>query len=629
MRRVYFRPMSRRHLASQPTLAAAALLAAFHFACSDSNGGNEAPPDAGFPDAGPPDSGIAPILGTLTVDVSGVFSAGETLTDAYSGRTLTVGTDGNVDVSYGANKVALLERASSTGQSTPFSWDNATIYFMLTDRFENGDPNNDDNFGRKALEAPGETVGTFHGGDFAGIVQRLDYLESLGVDAIWITPPVEQLRGWVGGGGQGDFQYFPYHGYWAGDFTRLDPNFGTEDDLRTLVREAHARNIRILFDVVLNHPGYLNIVEASLYVPNAIGPNSLSWTPGPNENWQSFNNDPSLINYKEPTLTEWWGVDWIRAGDSMANKDFPGYDPNGGTVQTDDVAFLPDFKTESTKIVDPPPLFANKADTGVVKIDDATVRDYLIAWHTRWVRDFGIDGFRADTAKHVELAAWQALKNAATTALAEWKTNNPNDKIDDEPFWMVGEAFPPVANPPRDQYFTNGGFDAMINFDFERSAEGRVENYDLLEAFYSFWAPVVAAPGRQELTYASSHDTRLFYDVTEGDLELQFRLAQALLMMPGAVQIFYGDESARPPGPDVSDGEQKTRSDMNWTEIDSGDRDDLLDHWRRIGKFRQRHRAVGMGAHAELPIDGNGGYAFSRQYDDGTIDDDVVIVLAD
>ena len=620
--------MRRPDSARESTLLASALLVALSVACSDNNDNPVADMDAGTPD-----SGVQPIVGMLTVDVSSVFSPGEQLTDAYSGRALTVGSDGRVEVPYDANGVALLERASvSTSTGTPFSWESATVYFMMTDRFENGDTNNDDNFGRKAAEAPGETVGTFHGGDFAGILQRLDYLEALGVDAIWITPPVEQIRGWVGGGPRGDFQYFPYMGYWAADFTRLDPNFGTEQELRTLVAEAHNRGIRILFDVVMNHPGYFNIIEASLYVPTAIGPDSLTWTPGPNENWQSFNNNNDLINYADSNLVNWWGPEWIRAGsDTAVPPTFPNHPRPGGNDQTASLAFLPDFLTDRSATVSLPPFLANKTDTAAVPIANATVQDYLIAWHTRWVRDFGIDGFRADTAKHVDLATWRALKDAAVEALAEWKAANPDDKLDDLPFWMVGEAFPPLNFPPRNAYFTTGGFDAMINFDFENneSAPGRVTNFNSLETFYGQLATAVSSPTRQELTYASSHDTSLFFDVTDGDLARQAQLAPALLMLPGAVQIYYGDESARPPGPDVSDADQKSRSDMNWSEIDSGARDDLLNHWRRIGQFRRKHRAVGAGMHTKLTTDNDEGYAFARQYDDGTIDDDVVVVLAD
>ena len=618
----------------ESTILAGALLTMFAAACSDSNN-DDGDPGPDTPDSGVvTDTGVAPdagpqVVGMLTVDVTGVFSPGDQLTDAYTGRPLMVGNDGKVEVPYGPNKVALLERATTTA-TIPFSWDNATVYFMMTDRFENGDTSNDDNFGRASRTADGQSVGTWHGGDFAGIVQRLDYIEALGVDAIWITPPVEQIRGWVGGGA-GDFQHFPYHGYWAGDFTKLDPNYGTEDDLRNLVSEAHARGIRVLFDVVINHPGYLNIYEASLYVPAMLTPTGIDdWRPSASENWQSFNN--TVMDYTEATLTDWWGPEWVRAGNKVVQPpEFPGYLAPGGNSQTELVASLPDFLTASDTAVSLPQFIADgkKPDTNVVEIPGASVRDYLIAWHTRWVRDFGIDGFRADTVKHVDQDSWLALKEASVQALADWKAANPNDALDDLDFWMVGEIFPPAGFPSRPSYFTEGGFDALINFDFQGGSVGTTSDYGRLETFYSNLADDVASPTRQELTYASSHDTTLFVDDANGDIDLQFRLAQALLMMPGAVQIYYGDESARPPGPDVTDGQQKTRSDMNWDEIDNGDRDDLIAHWRAIGQFRRRHRAVGAGAHTQLTTDNDEGYAFARTYVANGINDKVVVVLAD
>ncbi|NJK32833.1 MAG: hypothetical protein HC927_10730 [Deltaproteobacteria bacterium] len=123
--------------------------------------------------------------------MSEVFSPGTSLTDAYSGRTYRVRSDGNVDLDPRDEPVVLLERTDAAPST--FSWDNATVYFALIDRFENGEPSNDQSYGRQA--PPGQTVGTWHGGDFAGIVERLDHLEALGVNALWISPPVEQVHG--------------------------------------------------------------------------------------------------------------------------------------------------------------------------------------------------------------------------------------------------------------------------------------------------------------------------------------------------------------------------------------------------------------------------------------------------
>ena len=141
--------------------------------------------------------------------------------------------------------------------------DNPIVYFVVTDRFENGNPANDNSYGRKREAPPREDVGTFHGGDLKGLTNKLKqgWFKELGVNALWITAPYEQIHGWVVGGNK-EFKHYAYHGYYALDYTVLDRNMGTPDELREMVDTAHAQGIRVLFDVVLNHPGYLDIQTA-------------------------------------------------------------------------------------------------------------------------------------------------------------------------------------------------------------------------------------------------------------------------------------------------------------------------------------------------------------------------------
>lgn len=106
-----------------------------------------------------------------------------------------------------------------------------------------------------------QEIGTFHGGDLRGLTSKLDYLQQMGVNALWISSPLEQIHGWVGGGTKGDFPHYAYHGYYTQDWSKLDANMGTEADLRRLVDEAHKRGIRILFDVVMNHAGYATLAD--------------------------------------------------------------------------------------------------------------------------------------------------------------------------------------------------------------------------------------------------------------------------------------------------------------------------------------------------------------------------------
>lgn len=146
-----------------------------------------------------------------------------------------------------------------------FDWDEACIYFMVTDRFFDGNTNNNtasDQYlaadaAKNSTYGKGDP-GPYHGGDFAGVTAKLDYLKNLGINTIWITPIVENIAGVnVTGTGSEDVPYnAAYHGYWASDFTKLNPTLGTEAEFKKMIDEAHSRGIKIMVDVVVNHAGY-------------------------------------------------------------------------------------------------------------------------------------------------------------------------------------------------------------------------------------------------------------------------------------------------------------------------------------------------------------------------------------
>lgn len=506
----------------------------------------------------------------------------------------------------------------------PFSWDDATVYFVVTDRFANGDPANDHAYGRGLDGAgqpyPPDPIGSFHGGDLKGLTGQIEagYFDSLGVDALWITAPYEQIHGWVGGGGGGDFQHYGYHGYWALDFTEVDSSMGTEADLARFVDTAHAHGLRVILDVVMNHAGYSTMHDMAAYGFGTLTSDAWrTWRPGAGESWHTFNDRFIDFTGDSAAWAAWWGPEWIRSATA-------GYPACGQDDRTMCLGNLPDFRTESTEPATIPPLLRTKwgpeklaretaeldaffARTGYPR----TPRYHLVKWLTDWVRAYGIDGFRIDTAKHVELPAWQALKAEATKALAEWKAANPGKAVDDRPFWMTGEVW--GHGVERSAYFDHG-FDAVINFDFQPIA-GALDDPDALDSLYAAYAGRLNAdPSFNVLTYVSSHDTHLF------DRDDLIDAGTRLFLLPGAVQIFYGDETARPPGPAGSDPQQATRSPMNWEAVDR----DVLDHWRRLGQFRRRHPAVGAGLHQRLV---NQAYTFGRSYRDATLEDHVVVVL--
>ncbi|WP_312926593.1 alpha-amylase [Pseudescherichia sp.] len=531
----------------------------------------------------------------LTVDVSKTFAEGSQVRDFYSQQVATV-SEGKITLQPDANSggLLLLEQADAPADA-PFNWHNATVYFVLTDRFVNGDPANDNSYGRHKDGM--QEIATFHGGDLKGLASKLDYLAGLGVNALWVSAPFEQIHGWVGGGTKGDFPHYAYHGYYTLDWTTLDANMGSEADLRALVDGAHQRGIRVLLDVVMNHTGYATLADMQTYQFGALylqgeerqkllGERWTDWKPAAGQNWHSFND---YINFSDKAAWErWWGKNWIRT--DIGDYDSPGFDD-----LTMSLAFLPDIKTESTTPSGLPVFYQHKPDTRAKEIPDFTPRDYLTHWLSQWVGEYGIDGFRVDTAKHVEMAAWQQLKSEATAALAEWKQANPDKKRDDAPFWMTGEAW--GHGVMQSEYYRHG-FDAMINFDYQEQA---AKASNCLANIVPIWQQM--ADKLQDfnvLSYLSSHDTRLFREGGQ-------RAAELLLLAPGAVQIFYGDESARPFGPTGSDLLQGTRSDMNWQDV-SGQSAATVAHWQKLGQFRARHPAVGAGKQLSLELAQGSGF---------------------
>lgn len=250
------------------------------------------------------------------------------------------------------------------GEARPFDWRNATIYFLLTDRFFNGLPENDVNFGRDRATA---RLRYFEGGDIARITQKIKegYFQVLGVNAIWLAPVVEQIHGATE---EGTGLTYGYHSYWAKDWTTLDPNFGTMDELATLIETAHQHGLRILLDVVANHTDPVTKQDAQ------------------------------------------WPDRWVRVDPSCT------YEDSKTTVECTLVENLPDIRTEKELEVDlPPQLLAKWEAEGrlaqemeeLAAFFDRTgypraPRYYLIKWLTDYVWELGVDGFRVDTAKHTE-----------------------------------------------------------------------------------------------------------------------------------------------------------------------------------------------------------------------------------
>ena len=177
-------------------------------------------------------------LNTIT---TGVKTIPVTVKDVY-GNVYT--TEVNVTVT---------DRVKTDGD---FDWDEAVIYFAVTDRFFDGDASNNDAYGVGDYDTSAKKGGSsYHGGDFAGLTEKLDYLEDLGVNTIWITPIVENITD-DQHDAKTDTATYGYHGYWASDFTELNKHLGTKEEFAALLDAAHSRGMKLMVDVVLNHAGY-------------------------------------------------------------------------------------------------------------------------------------------------------------------------------------------------------------------------------------------------------------------------------------------------------------------------------------------------------------------------------------
>jgi alpha-amylase len=488
-----------------------------------------------------------------------------------------------------------LQASETTGDKAldPF-WQNAVVYFAMTDRFYNGDTSND-------MPSPRKDDGTllrgFHGGDIRGLIDKIKsgYFKDLGVQVLWMTPLIENIHGpWIDEWGT----TYGYHGYWAKDWTNVDPNFGTEADVQELIETAHQHNMRVMLDVVINH----------------VGP-------------------PTTI---DPV----WPEDWVRRSPTCDYKSF------AGIATCTMVPSLPDVITEKQSPVALPDFLIKKwqaegrLEQEMAELDAFFVRSgyprtpqhYIIKWLTDWVRDYGADGFRVDTAKHVEAAVWRQLKDQAVVALADWRSRHPQRHNDDLPFYMVGEVmewgmlgFQNATDEGRafdfgdmQVDFFDYGFDALINMGFSTHA-----NQTKANLFDSYATQLHSKEflGKGIINYVTSHDDMGPFD---RDRSRTFESATKLMLAPGAVQITFGDELARNLIVPEAIGDEWLRTPVDWSPANMQDKQAILHHWQKLGQFRAAHLAVGAGEHQQIAGEH---FVFSRILQQGKLRDAVVVAL--
>jgi neopullulanase len=389
------------------------------------------------------------------------------------------------------------------------------IYFLMVDRFENGDPAND----RGGLTGGREVTGFdptdyryFHGGDLRGVTQRLDYIAGLGATAIWVTPifrnnPVQTFR---------DYTMAGYHGYWKTDFTDVDPHFGTRDDFRTLVEEAHRRGLRVILDIVINHTADI-IQYRECHDPAVAGPQAQRGAYCPYRPVGEPPYTPFIAPGEETLKRPAWLND-------------PRYYHNRGEST---------FEGESS-------IKGDFAGLDAVDATNPRVVQGMIEIFEQWITDFRIDGYRIDTARHVETEFWQAfipaiLEHAHAIGIPH--------------FYIFGEVYDPeVATLARFTRYDR--FPAVLDFAFQDAAAGvaagRMPPRALAEVFAQ---DSLYARGAQTAailpTFLGNHDMgRIGWflrrdrpGISDAEALRRSVLAHALMMFSrGVPTIYYGDE---------------------------------------------------------------------------------------
>lgn len=476
-------------------------------------------------------------------------------------------------------------------RAADFDWGNATVYFVITDRFCNGDSANDVNYGR-IVDYGSERLNaaTFHGGDFRGMLEKVNegYFDRLGVDVVWMTDIYEQIHGWMSGSGSvNDFPHYGYHGYYPLDYTQTDKNYGTVAEFRALVDALHARGIRVMLGANLNDPGYPTLLDAVQYGFADTGLTEAEAA--------QHRRDWSYDRFYEGRLgwNGWYDRAWIRMPDE-------GWDENNPLQAT--LFGMPDFKDESDTPV-AIPAFLHRKWAAEAHDNDPWVNpsarrlrteshrsplQHVIAWIASWVEEFGIDGVRCDIVENVRINRWHELGQACNDALGRWREAHPDDPASKwtDRFYMTGD-FDNAGIDYKNDY-ADTGFSSMVNFFFPK--HGDLD--DIVYTWQAYADSIAAHPGWHPFSYLNNSYHRDADSLNMADC------ATALLLAPGVAQIFYGDETGR----GLSDArfnvdsDQAFRSDMNWQSADSM----LMAHFGRLGNIRRAHPVIGTGRQRTL-----------------------------
>ncbi|MFC8515750.1 pullulanase-type alpha-1,6-glucosidase [Streptomyces sp. NPDC057257] len=490
------------------------------------------------------------------------------------------------------------------------------FYFVMPDRFANGDTSNDEGGltgSRLSTGYDPTDKGFYQGGDLKGLTKKLDYIKGLGTTAIWMAPifknqPVQ---------GTGSNASAGYHGYWITDFTQVDPHFGTNKDLETLISKAHAKGMKVFFDVITNHTADVVDYEEKSYDYLSKGAfpyltkdgrpfDDADYADGKKEfpavSTASFPRTPTVPAAKKDVKVPSWLNDttmYHNRGDST----YAGENATYG-----DFSGLDDLWTERPEVV-----------SGMERI------------YQRWVRDFDVDGFRIDTVKHVNMEFWTQWATALDSYAARHGRKD---------FFMFGEVYSAdtsITSP----YVTQGRLDATLDFPFQDAARTYASQGGSAQKLSSVFGDdykytTDKANAYEQVTFLGNHDMgRIGYfleqdnpKATDAELLKKDELANEVMFLSrGNPVVYYGDEQ----GFTGSGGDKDARQTMFASKVaDYLDDDEigtdrthasdsydtsaqLYKQISALSELRRNNPALTDGVQTErYAADGSGVYAFSR-----------------
>lgn len=455
------------------------------------------------------------------------------------------------------------------------------VYFVLPDRFENGDPGNDRGGltgGRLTTGFDPTDAGFYHGGDLKGLKARLDYIHALGATAIWIGPvyknkPVQGAQGQESAG---------YHGYWVTDFMHVDPHLGTDEDLRSVVEAAHAQGLKVYLDIITNHTAdviaYRECPKSACpYRSRADYPYTRHQGVGGEAINAGFKGDQSPYqtaeNFSKLTRPDYAYTPFLPSGQEHVKVpdwlNDPIYYHNRGnstfageSLTFGDFGGLDDLMTENPRVV-----------RGFVDI------------YGSWIDRFGVDGFRIDTARHVNPEFWQQFVPAMLERARA--KGIPN-------FHIFGEISTTTVDPATLAVHTRvDRLPAVLDFAFAAAVRDTVAGHAGTDVLAGLFAEDALYEGGERAalrlpTFVSNHDAGRFGyfvrearpGISEEETLRRVILAHAMLLtLRGVPVVYYGDEQ----GFVGTGGDKAARQDMFATRVSAYLEDRVLGGGARGG----------------------------------------------